>query len=110
MKKLGHIAYNKLDGLTKKAPTIVFMHGFRSDMQGGKALFLEKVCKDNGLGFLRFDYSGHGKSGKKFEKCTIGLWKDDALKAIDELAAGDGPARAHALPPPAARWMARRMF
>ena len=86
MKKLAHIAYNQISG---KAPTVVFLSGFRSDMEGNKALYLEGVCKNLKLGFIRFDYSGHGKSGGKFEDCTIGTWLKDALKVIDELTSGE---------------------
>jgi pimeloyl-ACP methyl ester carboxylesterase len=85
MKKLGHIAYKSVKG---KGPTVVFMSGFRSDMEGSKAVFLEGVCKKLGLGYVRFDYSGHGKSCGSFEDCTIGTWKADALKVIDELTTG----------------------
>ncbi len=30
--------------------------------------------------FLRFDYSGHGRSSGKFTDGTIGQWRDDALQ------------------------------
>ena len=86
MNKLGHIAYHKTEG---KAPTVVFCGGFKSDMTGTKAVFLESVCKEIGQGFVRFDYSGHGSSGGKFEDGTIGLWLSDALKVIDELTSGE---------------------
>lgn len=86
MNKIDHIAYNKISG---KAPTVVFFSGFRSDMEGTKAVFLEGVCKELGLSYVRFDYSGHGKSGGVFEECTISTWKADALKVIDELTEGE---------------------
>lgn len=86
MQKLAHLAYNKLEG---KSPTAVFLHGFRSDMEGTKALYLEDICKEIGQSFIRFDCSGHGKSGGDFKDGTIGQWKNDALKIIDELT--DGP-------------------
>ena len=85
MKKLGHIAYNKLEG---KSPAVVFLSGFKSDMEGTKALFIESVCKATGHAFVRFDYSGHGKSGGKFADGTIGQWRNDCLKIIDELTSG----------------------
>ena len=88
--KLEHIAYNKLDGQkSNNSPTIVFMSGFKSDMEGTKAVFVEAVCKTIGQSFIRFDYFGHGKSGGKFEDGTITQWKNDALKVIDELTKGD---------------------
>ena len=37
---------------------------------------------------LRFDYSGHGASGGRFEDGTIGRWTDDALAVIDRLTEG----------------------
>ncbi|PIR31625.1 MAG: alpha/beta hydrolase [Alphaproteobacteria bacterium CG11_big_fil_rev_8_21_14_0_20_44_7] len=61
------------------------MGGFRSDMSGAKALYLEELCKATGNSFIRFDYSGHGESDGEFEKCTIGKWKKDALQIIEEL-------------------------
>jgi len=86
MKKFGHLAYNQLPG---KSPTVVFLSGFKSDMEGAKALFLEAVCRQSGHAFLRFDYSGHGKSGGKFEDGTIGQWKSDILKIIDQATSGE---------------------
>ena len=37
---------------------------------------------------LRFDYSGHGASGGRFEDGTIGRWTDDALAVIDRQSEG----------------------
>ncbi len=37
---------------------------------------------------LRFDYSGHGASGGRFEDGTIGRWRDDALALMDALTTG----------------------
>lgn len=80
-----YIAYNRLEG---KAPNVIFMGGFRSDMTGSKALFLEQTCQELGLGFLRFDYRGHGQSDGKFEDFCISDWRADALLAFDELTHG----------------------
>jgi pimeloyl-ACP methyl ester carboxylesterase len=70
-------------------PTVVFLTGFRSDMTGGKALFLEAHCRGAGRAFLRFDYRGHGASSGRFEDGTIGDWLDDTLSVIDRLTSGD---------------------
>ena len=70
------------------APTVVFLPGFRSDMTGDKATALAGFCADRGQAMLRFDYSGHGASGGRFEDGTIGRWTDDALAAIDRLTTG----------------------
>ena len=81
------IAYQKSSG-TADLPTVVFLCGFKSDMGGTKAVYLEKMCGARGQGFMRFDYSGHGASGGKFEDGTIGSWLSDTLAVIDELTEG----------------------
>jgi hypothetical protein len=53
------------------APGIVFLGGFKSDMSGTKASTLDDFCHARGLGFLRFDYSGHGESSGDFLDGTI---------------------------------------
>jgi pimeloyl-ACP methyl ester carboxylesterase len=79
------LAWTALDGAS---PTIVFLPGFRSDMNGDKATALAKVSAARGQAMLRFDYSGHGASGGAFEDGTIGVWAADALTAIDRLTTG----------------------
>jgi pimeloyl-ACP methyl ester carboxylesterase len=80
------LAWEKLDG---RSPTVVFLPGFRSDMTGDKATALAAFCAAHGHAMLRFDYSGHGASGGRFEDGTIGIWTQDALTALDRLT--DGP-------------------
>ncbi len=79
------IAYCRTEG---KAPGVIFLPGFRSDMQGGKALALEAHCRGVGRAFLRFDYSGHGRSDGRFTDGTVGAWRADVLDVIDRLSAG----------------------
>ena len=69
-------------------PTVVFCGGFKSDMTGTKATFLETHCMWKGYGYLRFDYSGHGKSSGRFEDGTIGLWAKDAEAVIRGVSEG----------------------
>jgi pimeloyl-ACP methyl ester carboxylesterase len=80
------IAYNSLSG---KNPGIVFLHGFKSDKSGEKALAVENFCRDRGQAFVRFDASGHGQSGGTFEEGSIGQWANDAVSVLDSLT--DGP-------------------
>ena len=80
------IAYRRSPGLS---PGVVFLGGFRSDMSGTKALFLEEHCRRSGRAYLRFDYFGHGASSGDFTLGTIGRWRDDAVAVIDSLT--DGP-------------------
>ncbi len=69
-------------------PTVVFLHGLMSDMEGGKATHLAQHALDAGFSFLRFDTFGHGKSSGAFTDGTIGRWHDDTLDVIDRLTAG----------------------
>ena len=80
------LAYEALPG---RAPTIVFLHGFGSDMSGAKADALAAWCVEHGQALLRLDVSGHGQSGGRFEDGTIGRWRDDALAVLDAASAGD---------------------
>lgn len=64
-------------------PMVLFLPGFRSDMEGTKALFLERQCAARGQGFVRFDYSGHGKSEGRFEDGTISSWTQDAFDILE---------------------------
>ncbi|ATQ70432.1 MULTISPECIES: alpha/beta hydrolase [Methylosinus] len=70
-------------------PGIVFLGGFASDMRGSKASFLDEWAQREGRALLRFDYSGHGESGGRFEDGAIGDWLEDSLAAFD--AATEGP-------------------
>ena len=76
------IAYNQLTG---KNSGIVFLSGFNSDMQGKKALYLEKWAKENNHSFLRFDYSGHGQSSGTIENTCFSDWYQDAEYLINKL-------------------------
>ncbi|MAQ37905.1 MULTISPECIES: alpha/beta hydrolase [Thioclava] len=80
------IAYNLTPG---KGPGVVFLGGFKSDMEGTKALALEDWAKREGRAFLRFDYSGHGVSDGAFEDGAIGDWFEDARDVI--MAKTEGP-------------------
>lgn len=79
------IAYRDLPGA---GPTIVFIHGLKSDMEGGKALALEEYCARRGNAFVRLDLFGHGKSSGRFEEGTIGRWADDLVALLDQRTEG----------------------
>ena len=61
---------------------VLFLHGFKSDLEGDKPKNLFKFCKKNKIGFLALEYSGHGKSYGKFEDGTITNWTEDTKKII----------------------------
>lgn len=73
------IAYHKTKG---DGPRVVFLGGFKSDMAGTKAVWLEDWCRDRGRAYLRFDYSGHGVSSGRFDEGCIGDWAEDAEAVI----------------------------
>lgn len=79
------IAYARTDGT---GPGIVFLGGFRSDMTGTKAVFLQDWAQAQGRAFLRFDYSGHGVSSGDFLDGAIGDWFEDAMAAVLQLTEG----------------------
>lgn len=81
----GRIAYNKTIG---EGIGVVFLSGFKSDMEGTKALFLQEWAKANGRPYLRFDYTGHGQSSGEFMDGCIGDWANDAMVAIKSLTEG----------------------
>jgi pimeloyl-ACP methyl ester carboxylesterase len=66
-----------------ETPMVVFCGGYRSDMNGTKATYLEAQCAARGQGFLRFDYSGHGMSEGCFEDGSISAWYEDAVDILD---------------------------
>ncbi len=68
-----------------EAPLVMFCGGFKSDMTGSKATYLQEQCAKRGQAYLRFDYSGHGASGGEFKDGTIGSWFNDALGILTHI-------------------------
>lgn len=66
-------------------PGVIFLPGFKSDMSGSKAVFLEQKCKEAGLAYARFDYSGHGESQGNFARLTLSDWLEDSELIIDNV-------------------------
>lgn len=79
------LAYRHRPGL---GPTIVFLPGYMSDMEGAKALALDRWAERHGRAMLRFDYGGVGASGGEFEAQALADWRDDALAMVDQVAEG----------------------
>lgn len=79
------IAYRGIPG---NSPGMLFLTGYRSSMNGAKALALEAYCRASGRAFTRFDYQGHGETGGDFESCTLSTWIGDALAVVDEITTG----------------------
>ena len=79
------IAYRSRIG---NEPTLVFLPGYASDMEGTKALALDAFAERRGLAMLRFDYSGTGSSKGRFEDGTLSAWLEETLAVVDELTSG----------------------
>ena len=62
--------------------SVVFLSGYKSDMKGTKAKFIDKLSNDYGFEYLRFNYSGHGNSEGNIEEQTISSWLKEGLFLI----------------------------
>ena len=79
------IATRRRDG---HAPTLLFLPGYASDMDGTKALALDAFAAERGVAMLRFDYSGTGSSPGRFEDGTLDRWLEETLAVVDGLIQG----------------------
>ena len=61
---------------------VVFFHGFMSNMVGAKPIAIQKFCRKQKLNFLKFEYSGNGKSTGNFIKGNISKWTNEAKQLI----------------------------
>ncbi len=66
-------------------PGLLWLGGFKSDMQGTKAVALDRWAEQQGRACTRFDYSGHGESGGDFTDGTIGRWLEDCVAVFGTL-------------------------
>jgi pimeloyl-ACP methyl ester carboxylesterase len=69
-------------------PTVIFLPGYASDMEGAKAVAIDAFCGQRGIGCLRLDYSGTGSSGGDFVDGTLTRWLQEVLTAIDLVTEG----------------------
>ena len=80
------IAYRHAAG---SGPALVFLPGYMSDMQGGKATALFAHLQEQGRACLLLDYSGCGESDGEFAEGTLSRWRDEVLAVIRAVL--DGP-------------------
>lgn len=71
-----------------QSPTLMFLPGYASDMEGTKAVAIDAFAQAGGHAMLRFDFSGTGSSEGRFEDGTLGGWLDEALHLFDTLTEG----------------------
>ncbi len=79
------IAYRQREG---RGPTIIFVPGYASDMEGAKACALDAWAQRHDRALLRFDYLGCGASDGDFEQQSLAGWRDNLLVMIDDVAEG----------------------
>lgn len=73
---------------TARKPGVLWCGGFLSDMRGTKAEALADWGLKAGRQVVRFDYSGHGESGARFEDGTISRWAEEALAVLEAFTKG----------------------
>ena len=83
------IAFRRRAPVETGVPGVVWLSGYRSDMESTKATALEAEAERRGLGLLRFDYSGHGRSEGRLKDGTISRWLEETLALMQ--AKSDGP-------------------
>ena len=74
-----------LKHIQKNSTYIVFLHGFMSNLEGKKPKTFLNFAKKNKLGFLAFEYSGHGKSSGKFINGNISKWTKETSQLIKKV-------------------------
>lgn len=79
------LAWRRVEG---DGPVVVWIGGYRSDMEGTKAMALDAAARARGWAYVRYDHFAHGVSSGDWRRATIGRWRDDAVALIDAL---DGP-------------------
>src|SRR5437764_14547123 len=70
------------------APGMFWLGGFNSDMLGTKAVALDAWAAEHGRACVRFDYSGHGESGRAFVEGTIGRWLEESVAVFERFCVG----------------------
>lgn len=68
---------------------LIWLGGWRSDMHGSKAMFLDELATKQKFPMLRFDYSGHGLSSGDWRDGTISRWVAESLAIIRHAAPQD---------------------
>ncbi len=86
----GHrIAYTQFTPDTPDhRPGVVFIHGWRSDRNGSKAVYLRDRCVEHGQAYLSFDLFSHGATTGAVAEFTITRAVEDAAFMIENFTSG----------------------
>lgn len=94
--RMSEIRFQEIDGRriayrhgAGSGPAIVFLPGYMSDMDGGKASALFAHAQERGRECLLLDYSGCGHSDGDFADGTLTRWRDEVCALVE--ARIDGP-------------------
>jgi pimeloyl-ACP methyl ester carboxylesterase len=68
---------------------LIWLGGWRSDMHGSKAVYLDALAERFNFPMLRFDYSGHGLSSGDWRDGTISKWVAESMAVIGQQACQD---------------------
>lgn len=79
------LAFRRIRG---EGPTVLWIGGFRSDMEGTKALALDQAARERGWAYVRYDHFAHGASSGDWRAAGVGRWREDAIAMIEAI---DGP-------------------
>jgi pimeloyl-ACP methyl ester carboxylesterase len=82
------LAFRRRDATVPDRVGIVWLGGLKSDMQSTKAVAIDEWARAHGRAYLRFDYSGHGESGGRFDEGCIGDWVEESLALVRSQTAG----------------------
>src|SRR6185295_9071469 len=82
------IAYLRQPARHPEKPSLIFLSGFKSEMRAIKDGAVVKWAGEGGIGWLRFDYSGHGQSEGRFEDGTVSRWLEETRTVFDRLTEG----------------------
>ena len=74
------IAFRHTEG---RGPAVVFLPGYMSDMDGGKATALFEWAREHQRECLLLDYSGCGRSEGNFADGTLSRWRDEVMALIE---------------------------
>ncbi len=81
-------AYRYRGGTSDSDAAIVFLPGYMSDMDGGKAHAILTHADQNDRSCLLLDYSGCGQSEGKFADGTLSQWRDEICALIESKISG----------------------
>lgn len=76
------LVWRRVDG---DGPTVIWIGGFRSDMEGTKALAIDAAARERGWDYVRYDHFAHGRSSGDWREATVGRWREDAICLVDSL-------------------------